>query len=168
VGREVLPGNAPAELTEQRADIVVFACGDPAHGEHDSIAIAACKGLPADALERIDLKLVGPMRPEYLRDLSPGTHVIIADTVAGTHGEIADIALIDLVGRETPLEASSTPDPPLDDVVAMAQLLRDTPLRGRFIGLATDAVDLSAEPDLAAVETLRSAVAGDIGRLDEG
>jgi hypothetical protein len=38
----------------------------------------------------------------------------------------------------------------------------------QFIGLATDAVDLSAEPDLAAVETLRSAVAGDIGRLDEG
>ena len=72
MGREALPGGPPESLTRQRAEIVVFACGDPAHAEHDSVAIAACKGLPPDMLERIDLKLTGPMRAEYLRDLSAG------------------------------------------------------------------------------------------------
>ena len=87
MGREVLPGGPPPELTEQRSDIVLFACGDPAHAEHDSIAIAAAKSLPPETLEQVDLKLTGPMRAEYLRDLTPGTHVVIADTAPGTPGE---------------------------------------------------------------------------------
>lgn len=155
---DLLPGGPPEKLTEQRADVVVFACGDPAHGEHDSIAIAACKGLPAAALERIDLKLTGPMRPEYVRDLSPGTIVIIADTVPGTPGEVIEVLFIELLGRELPLMTHSTPDQPLDEVVAMAELLHDQPLRGRFVGLGVEVVDLTAPPDVAAVEQLRAAV----------
>lgn len=153
-----LPGGAPEKLTRQRADIVVFACGDPAHGDHDSIAIAACKGLPADVLERIDLKLTGPMRPEYLRDLSDGSFVIIADTVPGAAGEVTAVHFIDLVGREAPLEASSSTIQPLDEVIAMAQLVRSEPLSGRFLGLGVDVVDLSAPPDAIAVEQLRAVV----------
>ncbi len=158
MGREVLPGGPPPELTAQRSDIVVFACGDPAHAEHESIAIAACTGLPTETLGRIDLKIVGPMRPEYLRDLAPGTHVLIADTFAGTPGETSVVPLLELSGREEPLVASSTIDPPLDEVVAMAQLLRDEPLRGRFVGLGVESVDLRAEPDPEAVERMRAAV----------
>jgi Ni,Fe-hydrogenase maturation factor len=153
-----LPGRAPAKLTEQRADIVVFACGSPAHADHDSIAIAACKGLPADVLERIDLKITGAMRPEYLRDLAADTCAIIADTVTGKPGEIMETPFIELLGRELPLLVSSTPDQPLDEVVAMAELLRDKPLRGRFIGLGVESVDLTAPPDPHATERLRSAV----------
>lgn len=156
-----LPGRPPQALTQQRADIVVFACGDPAHGEHDSVAIAACKGLPTDVLEGVDLKLTGPVRPEYLRDLSAGTSVIIADTVPGTsgsRGEILEIPFIELLGRELPLLTHSTPDQPLDEVVAMADLLRDEALRGRFVGLGTESVDLRKAPDGAAVETLRAVV----------
>ena len=159
MGREVLPGGPPPELTEQRGDIVVFACGDPAHGEHDSVAIAACTGLPPEALERIDLKLVGPMRPEYLRDLEPATFVIIADTFEGTDGETVVVPLLELSGREEPLAVSSTTEPPLDEVVAMAQLLRDEPLRGRFVGLGVESVDLNEEPPVDATEALRTAIA---------
>ena len=153
-----LPGGAPEKLTRQRADIVVFACGDPAHAEQDSIAIAAGKGLPTEVLERIDLKLTGPMRPEYLRDLAPGTWVLIADTVPGSPDRIETVPFGDLVGREEPLEASSTPDQPLDEVVAMAELLRSEPIRGRFIGLGVESVDLRAKPDEAAVERMREAL----------
>jgi Ni,Fe-hydrogenase maturation factor len=153
-----LPGGAPAKLTRQRADVVVFACGDPAHAEHDSVAIAACKDLPADVLERIDLKITGPLRPEYLRDLAPGTFVIVADTAPGTPGEIVEIPFGELVGREEPLQASSTPEGPLDEVVAMAELLRDEPVRGRFVGLGVESVDLTAPPDREATERLRAAV----------
>ena len=155
-----LPGRPSGKLTRQRADIVVFACGDPAHGEHDSIAIAACKGLPTDVLDRIDLKLTAAMRPEYLRDLASGTFVLIADTVPGTPGtpEVVEIPFIELVGRELPLMAHSTSDQPLDEVVAMADLLRDEPVRGRFVGLAIESVRLTAAPDTAAVERLREAV----------
>jgi len=168
VGREVLPGGPPPELTEQRDDIVVLTCGDPAHAEHDSVAIAAAKALPPEMLERVDVKLVGPMRPEYLRDLAPGTHVIVADTVIGTPGEVTVIPLLELNGREEPLQASSTPDPPLDEVVAMAQLLRDEPLRGRFVGIGVESVDLRQPPDAVSVEVMRDAMARVVAELDAG
>jgi Ni,Fe-hydrogenase maturation factor len=165
MGRHGLPGGPPDSLTAQRADIVIFACGDPAHGEHDSVAIAACTSLPAEVLERIDLKLVGPMRPEYLRDLAPGTHVVIVDTVPGTPGQIELTHFDDLVGREAPLEASSSTIQPLDEVIAMAQLVRSEPIRGRFLGLGVEAVDLSAPPDATAVEQMRTAVVKAVDEL---
>ncbi|MEX1335716.1 MAG: hypothetical protein AB1Z66_10475 [Candidatus Limnocylindrales bacterium] len=155
---DLLPGRPPRELTRQRADIVVFACGDPARAEHDSVAIAAGKGLPADVLERVDLKLTGAMRPEYLRDLAPGSTVVIADTVAESPGEVLVLRFDELVGREAPLVASSTPEQPLGEVVAMAELLRDDPVRGRFLGLGVLAVDLRRPPDADAVEQLREAL----------
>jgi hypothetical protein len=158
VGREALPGGPPAALTEQRADWVVFACGDPAGAEHDSVAIAACTGLPPQLLERVDLKLVGPMRPEYLRDLAPGTHVVIVDTVPGS-GEVVELPFIELSGLEQPLVTSSATVQPLDEVVSMAQLLRSEPVSGTFVGLGVASVELSRPPDPAAVERLRAAVA---------
>ena len=161
-----LPGGAPESLTQQRADVVVFACGDPAHADHDSIAITACKGLPADVLARIDLKITGPMRPEYLRDLSAGTFVIVADTVPGASAEMVEVPFIELVGREAPLMASSTPDQPLDEVVAVADLLREEPLRGRFVGLSAVAIDLRHEADEAEVKRLREAVVAVIAALE--
>ena len=167
MGREVHPGGPPESLTRQRAQIVVFACGDPAHAEHDSVAIAACKGLPPDVLARIDLKLTGPMRAEYLRDLSAGTFVIIADTVtdADGDGEVIEVPFVELVGREDPLIASSTTDQSLDEVVSMAELLRDEPLRGRFVGLGVTEVDLRSAPDEAAVQQLREAIVAVLAAL---
>ncbi len=177
--RDILPGGPPAELTQQRHAVVVFACGDPAHGEHDSVAIAAASGLQPALLERVDLKLTGPMRPEYLRDLAPGTQVVIADTVPGSPGApatpeaatspgpIVEVTFLELQGREEVFVTSATADPPLDEVVAMAQLLRDTPLPGRFIGLAIEATseDLRAETDPAAVNRLRAAIERAIDEL---
>ena len=164
MGRETLPGGPPPSLTHQRSDLVVFACGDSAHAEHDSVAIAACIGLPADVLERIDLKISGPMRPEYLRDLSAGSYVVIADTVPAATGELVEVPFADLVGRDEPLIGHSTPDQPVDEVVAMADLLRSEPLRGRFIALAVGDVDLSRPPDPDAVRQMRAAVSA---ALDE-
>lgn len=163
MGREILPGGPPPELTEQRRELVVFACGDPAHADSESIAIAACTGLPPEVLEQIDLKLTGPMRPEYLRDLAPDTYVLIADTVAGHPGEMVEVPLLELSGREEPLVVSSTTDPPLDEVVAMAQLLRSEPLQGRFVGLGVDDVDLRRPPDAEAVGAMRAAMERVIG-----
>ena len=168
MGREVLPGGPPPELTAQRRDIVLFACGDPAHAEHDSIAIAAARALPAGTLERVDLKLTGPMRPEYLRDLSLGTHVVIADTVPGTPGEIVEVTFLELSGREEPLTTSATADPPLDEVVAMAQLLREGPLRGRFVGLGVESEDLARPPEAERVATLRGAIERVLAELEVG
>ena len=168
MGREVLPGGPPPELTEQRSDIVLFACGDPAHAEHDSIAIAAAKSLPPETLEQVDLKLTGPMRAEYLRDLTPGTHVVIADTAPGTPGETVELTFLELSGREESFAASATTDPPLDEVVAMAQLLRDKPIRGRFVGLGVDSEDLTTPPDADRVATRRGAIERVVAELEAG
>jgi hypothetical protein len=150
--------------------IVVFACGDPAHAEHDSAAIAACRSLPPEALGRADVKLVGPLRPEWLRDLPAGTRVIIADTVLGEAGVMVELPLLEMSGREEPIEATSTPDTPLDEVVAMAQLLRDEPLSGRFVGLGVEAPPPdAAEPvPVADIEALRAAVARAVADLGQG
>ena len=166
-GSRPLPGGPPTTLASQRSDLVLFACGDPAHAEHESVAIAAATTLPPQILERVDLKLVGPMRPEYLRDLTPGTYVVIADTLPGTPEAIVEIALLDLVGREQPFATSSTHEQPLDEVLAMAQLLRDEPLVGHFVGLRTDAADLTAPPRDAAVVTLREALARTLAAFDD-
>jgi hypothetical protein len=161
-----LADRVPSYLSGADRDLVIFACGDPAHAEHDSIAIAACTTLPPEILARADVKLVGPMRPEYLRDLPSGTRVIIADTVAGIEGEVSLIPFLGLSGREDPLQASSTPDQPIDELVAMAQLLRAAPLRGLLVGLGVAEVDLRAKPPTEAVDTMRAAVVQATEELD--
>jgi hypothetical protein len=163
-----LPDHVPSYLTGAERSIVVFACGDPAHAEHDSAAIAACRELPPEALARADVRLVGPLRPEWLRDIAAGTRVIIADTVLGSGGQVVEVPLVEMSGREAPIEATSTPGTPLDEVVAMAQLLRDEPLGGRFVGLGVEAPPADVEQPVPAadLESLRAAVARAIADLD--
>ena len=109
---------------------------------------------------------MGPLRPEHLRDLPPGAKAIIVDTVTSIPpGELEGVALIDLSGREDPLQASSAVEQRLDEVVAMAQLLRGEPLTGRFVGLGVDSVDLNKPPPIDAVQAMRSAVVSVIKEL---
>jgi len=163
-----LADDVPSYLTGEQRSIIVFACGDPAHAEHDSASITACRALPPEALARAEVRLVGPLRPEWLRDLAAGAHAVIADTVLGPAGRVVEVPLIEMSGRETPIEATSTPELPLDEVVAMAQLLRDEPLSGRFVGLGVESppADVEQPVPAAGIESLRAAVARAIADLD--
>lgn len=128
----------PAYLVGETSRVVVFACGDPVHAD-PSVAALACTSLPPETLAVADVKLIADLRPEYLRDLPAGVRAIVVDTVVGAKpGKIVDVALIDMSGRADSLVTSANLQLPLDQVVAMAQLLRDTPVEGRFIGIATE------------------------------
>ena len=161
----------PGYLTGQSRDVVVFACGDPRRGD-DSVAPIACKSLPPEALARADVKLIGALQPEYLRDLPAGVRAVIVDAVVGPRaGELVEIDLAELSGRAERIVTTSTHQLPLDQVVALAQLLRDEPVVGRFVGVGIDAVAIGEEPRSSvaeAIPALRDAVARAIAELDPG
>jgi hydrogenase maturation protease len=151
--------------------VVVFACGDPLRGD-DSVAHLAVEALPPEVLARAEVKLVGALEPEYLRDLPAGRRAVIVDAVVGPRpGQIVEMSLVEMSGRAAPLVTTSSHQLPLDKVVALAQLLRDKPVEGRFIGMGIVSVAFG-EHATAAVEAalpkLTAVVARVVGELDEG
>lgn len=161
----------PAYLLGQASRVVVFACGDPLRGD-DSVAPLACKSLPPETLARADVKLVGALEAEYLVSLPAGTCAVIVDAVVGPPpGEIVEMSLAEMSGRAEKVVTTSTHQLPLDQVVAISQLLRDQPVVGRFVGVGIEAVAIGEEPTAsveASVPALRDAVARAVAELDPG
>ncbi len=161
----------PAYLVGEASRVVVFACGDPLRGD-DSVAPLACKSLPPETLARADVKLVGALEAEYLRDLAPGVRAVIVDAVIGPPpGEIVEMTLAEMSGRASKVVTTSTHQLPLDQVVALAQLLRDQPVVGCFVGVGIEAVAIGEEPTASVEESipaLRDAVARAVEALDPG
>jgi len=137
----------PAYLVRENSRIVVFACGDPLRGD-DSVAPLACKALPPETLAKADVKLIGAMEVEYLRDLPKGVRAVIVDAVVGPPpGEIVEM-----------------------DLFEIGQLLRDEPVIGRFVGVGIEAVAIGEEPTASVAESipaLRDAVAAAVQSLVE-
>lgn len=135
-----LGGRDPGSVEESRPLVVVFACGDPLRGD-DAAAPTAVAALPAGAAELADVRVVGALEVEYLVDVAPGVPVVVVDAVVGVRpGRIIEMDLADLPGAARSVVATSTHQLPLDRVVALAQLLRDEPLSGRFIGIGIESV----------------------------
>lgn len=142
--------------------IVVFACGDPLRGD-DAVAPLACRSLPAEVLARAELRVVGALEAEVLIALPAGTWVVIVDAVVGPPpGQLVEMDLAELSGRSAALVTTSSHQLPLDRVVGLAQLLRDEPLEGRFVGVGIESVvagmELS-ESVARAIPALRDTVA---------
>lgn len=158
----------PAYLVGETSRVVVFACDDPRRGD-DSVATLACTSLPAPTRALADIKLIGPMEAEYIRDIPPGVRAVIVDAVIGSPpGEIVEVDLFEMSGRPEAIVAVSTHKSPLDQVVAIGQLLRDEPVIGRFVGIAIEAVETTAPSSGSvddAVRVLRAAVARAVAEL---
>jgi hydrogenase maturation protease len=164
-----LSDDVPGYLTGRPRRVVVFACGDPLRGD-DSVAPRACTSLPPEVLARADVKLVGALEAEYLRDLPAGVRAVVVDAVVGVPpGELMELELHEMSGRAQRVVTTSTHQLPLDQVIAIAQLLRDEPVEGRFVGVGIEAVEIGAELTPAvddAVAQLREAVARAVMELD--
>jgi hydrogenase maturation protease len=155
-------------LTRQARRVVVLACGDPLRGD-DSIAPLAVAGMDDAALAGAEVRIIGALEPEHLVDLPAGTAVVIVDAVVGVEpGRLVELELDELAGHARRVVTTSSHQLPLDRVVALAQLLRDAPLAGRFVGVGIADVrpgeDLSA-PTEAAPPALRAAVESAIASL---
>ena len=119
--------------------------------------------MPPEHMAGIDVRNVGALEAEYLIDLPSSAQVIIVDAVVGPEpGEIVEMDLRELSGRADAVVTTSTHQLPLDRVVALAQLLRDEPIEGRFVGVGIEAVahgQALSQPVEAALPALRSAIA---------
>jgi Ni,Fe-hydrogenase maturation factor len=168
--------------------IIVLACGDELRGD-DGVALAVVGALPPAVLARAEVRIVRAVEVEDLVALPVGSRVVIIDAVAGpTPGQLVEIELAALHGRApdraTPdAGASSAPDAavkhprtpgapdvsptsshqlPFPEVVALAGLLRNAPLEGRFVGVGIESVAFGSglsRPVAAAVPALAEAVA---------
>ncbi|HKZ91447.1 MAG TPA: hydrogenase maturation protease [Candidatus Limnocylindrales bacterium] len=151
--------------------MTVFACGDPLRGD-DSVGPLAVKGLPADVLARADVRLVGALEVEHLTAMPAGTRAVIVDAVVGPPaGTIVEIDLAALGDRAARVVTTSSHQLPLDRVVALAQVLRDEPVKGRFVGVGIESVAIGealSEAVSAALPSLREAVARAIAALASG
>ena len=71
--------------------------------------------------------------------------------------------LAEMSGRAAAVVTVSSHQLPVDKVVALAQLLRDEPVQGRFVGVGIESVSIGgevlAEAVVAALPALRDAVA---------
>jgi hydrogenase maturation protease len=136
----------------------------------DAVAFQAVEALPPQVLARAEVVLAGALGPEHLMRLPTGARAVIVDAVIGLPpGHLVEWDLAELNGRAAPLMSLSSHQLPLDQVVAMSQLLRDEPLEGRFVGLGIGSVALGEPPaDLVAeaVPSLRDAVVRAILALD--
>ncbi len=134
------------------------------------MAFQAVEALPPEILARAEIVLAGALGPEHLMRLPSGARVVIVDAVVGVpSGHVVEWDLAGLSGRAAPLVSLSSHQLPLDQVVAMSQLLRDEPLEGRFVGLGIGSVVLGEPPaDIVAgaVPALRDAVARAIVALE--
>jgi hydrogenase maturation protease len=137
------------------------------------VASAAVRHLPPDVRGRATVEVVGALGPEQLVALPAVARVVIVDAVVGPPpGRIVRLDLAELASAGPAVRAVSSHQLPLGEVVTLAQLLRDTPLRGKFVGLAIASVTEGATFSDAvrrALPQLRLAIA-DVVRcsLDDG
>lgn len=119
----------------------LLVCGSADRGD-DGAALSAVagllSGLPPHLLTVLEVKRCEQLELEDLLDLPEGTACVITDAVIGLPvGQIVTIPLAELPERD----AAAAPIPrsshvlPIGQLVAIAQVMRDAPLAGSFVGI---------------------------------
>jgi hydrogenase maturation protease len=164
VGGEVAP-------TPGKPRVVVFACGDPLRAD-DAVGPLVARSLPAHIRALADIHIVGALEPEDLTRLPAHVRVVVIDGVTGPPaGALVEIELFDLGSRSRRVSTTSSHQLPLDGVLALAQVLRDEPLEGSFIGVGLGSVAIGEDlgPEVrAALPRVRDAVVCTVQALSGG
>ena len=117
------------------ATVRLLVCGNRLRGD-DGAAVLAAEMLDAATLALVEIVEVGQLSVEALLDAPDGVGVVVADAAVGIPvGFVVTLALAEVAaggGGATP--ASSHALPP-DQVLALADELRASPLRGSFVGI---------------------------------
>lgn len=110
-------------------------CGTPDRGD-DGAAPAALGLLPAGVLEAVEVRRVGGLDVDDLADLPPGDEAVVADAAVGIEpGRVVTLSLDRLPRGAAGLRTRSSHEFPMDEVVALAGLLRGEPVAGRLIAI---------------------------------
>jgi hydrogenase maturation protease len=133
-------------MSEPR-NVRLFVCGNADRGDDAAAIVAVTNLLPnlsPDLATLLDVRWCEQLEVEDLLDLPTTTACVIVDTVVGIPtGSIATVPLAGLVGSATLDEAAeftgATPRSshilPISQLLALADVLRDSPVEGMFVGL---------------------------------
>jgi hydrogenase maturation protease len=147
----------------------LLVCGERLRGD-DGAAIRAVEMLDAATRALVEVVEVGQLSVEALLEVPAGVAVIVADAAVGVPaGEIVTLPLAD-VARSTgsgATPASSHSLPP-DQVLALAEELRGSPLRGSFVGMGGTKFGFGerlSPPVAAGLRAFAEAIAAEVRRL---
>jgi hydrogenase maturation protease len=119
----------------------LLVCGNAERGD-DGAALAAVAtllaGLPPHLLAVLEVRRCEQLDLDDLIDLPATAACVITDAVVGlAPGDVVTIPLTELPGRD----AAASPVPrsshvlPIGHLVAIAEIMRDDPLHGSFVGI---------------------------------
>jgi len=157
------------------SSVPVFVCGEPTRGD-DAAGFAAVELLPATTLDRAEVIRAGQLDVQLLLDLPADAPCVVVDAVAGIGpGELVIRPLAEIVvAARDRAAAGATPalrsshELPLEQVLALAALLRAAPPRGTFVGVGGACFDVGTDltpPVRAALPGLAQAIAAEVDRL---
>jgi hydrogenase maturation protease len=145
----------------------LLVCGSADRGD-DGAALSAVAGLlaglPPHLLAVLEIRRCEQLDLEDLLDLPDGAACVITDAVIGLQvGQIVTIPLAELPERD----AAAVPTPrsshalPIGQLVAIAQIMREAPLAGSFVGIGGRSFGFGralGRPVRAALPAFRSAI----------
>ena len=118
----------------------LLVCGNADRGD-DGAALSAIAtllpSLPAAMLERLEVRRCGHLRVEDLLDVAPGEVALVIDAAVGiAPGRVVTIAIHDVAADPEAPSPRSSHELPVDQVLGLADLLRDGGLPGgTFVGI---------------------------------
>jgi hydrogenase maturation protease len=155
-----------------RNRVHVLICGEPLRGD-DAAAPLAAEMLPPDVLALATITELGQLGVEALLNVPADAAVVVADAAVGIPaGRIVVLPLED-VARPAGSGASpaSSHTLPPDQVLALADEMRGSPLRGTFVGIGGAEFRFGEPPSeevAAALPAFAAALADEIRRLAAG
>ena len=149
----------------------ILVCGNADRGD-DGAALSAIAtllpALPHGLLAKVEIRRCLELHVEDLTDLPSGVACLVLDAVAGVEpGEIVTLPLSDLLVRPA-FTPRSSHELPIDLVVGLAEIVREAPVTGTFVGLGGHWFDYGAPLSRvvrAAMPAYSEAIATELGRL---
>jgi hydrogenase maturation protease len=152
--------------------IRVLVCGTPDRADDGVAMRAAAQLLPSLREEGsldVDVRYCGQLDVEHLLDVPAGTPALIVDAAAGVPpGEIVTLGFDELLAHPQGPAPRSSHALPIAQVLGIARVFADAPLKGEFVGVGGADFGLGEVLSPAVEDALPAFVAAierSIGRL---
>jgi hydrogenase maturation protease len=161
------PSVAPRARARKRPVAVqVLVCGS-ADRSDDGAPIAAAGLLPSRVPDDVAIRIVGQLDIDDLLAIPAGAGVVIVDSAVGIHaGQVVEIPLNGLIGREDRLRPRSSHALSFPEVVALADVMRGRPLHGRIVAVGGTSFGLGVGLSARVAKAIPTLVATIVGAIE--
>jgi hydrogenase maturation protease len=150
--------------------VEVLVCGSADRGD-DGAPLAAAAVLRQDLPGDVRVRIVGQLDIDDLLAVSADARVVIVDAAVGIRpGQIVELPLTGLLGREDRFRPRSSHALAFPEVIGLAEVMRGRPMRGVIVAIGGKAFGLGAafSPRVAkAIPALVAAIRDAIRRVRE-